>query len=503
MKKLILIFALIINLSAFSQDEKTVTLVVSGQGKTQDEAKQNALRSAIEQAFGTFISSKTEILNDSLVKDEIVSIANGNIQKFDIISEEQIPDGEYVATLKATVSVTKLTSFVESKGVEVEFKGGLFSLNIKQQLLNEKSEINAIIEMIGVLHKSMQLSFDYEIWSGEPQSTDDESKNWSIPLQVKSSGNKNIDFCANYFRKTLSGISLTSEEVASYKSLNKKIFSITVNYNNQSEVYYLRKKYSVFSIISLIYNWNFYTRLFSVNNGIDESYGMGNYDDKIFNFSDICYRDGFNPNCFKGDPSHPEINWEEYYTNISINFPSSGINKYHLYFSHIGTFNWNDKRVLSDIEKITGYSVKPRGVVSDFKNGGYVVYEKDGHGLIMSPFDIGTFSWDDAKKACEELDLSNYKDWRLPSIKELELIYKNVFNFSSFVGKNKRGYDEDHKMNIGDINKVLPYWSSDSKGLNETLYFYFGEGGGNFKGESIGIGFHKYTPYNVRAVRSF
>ena len=38
MKKLILIFALIINLSAFSQDDKTVTLVVSGQGKTQDEA---------------------------------------------------------------------------------------------------------------------------------------------------------------------------------------------------------------------------------------------------------------------------------------------------------------------------------------------------------------------------------------------------------------------------------------------------------------------------------
>ena len=65
----------------FAQDaDKTVTLVVSGQGKSQDEAKQKALRSAIEQAFGAFISSKTEILNDNLVKDEIVSVANGNIQ---------------------------------------------------------------------------------------------------------------------------------------------------------------------------------------------------------------------------------------------------------------------------------------------------------------------------------------------------------------------------------------------------------------------------------------
>ena len=139
MKQLFLIVALAMNVSAYSQDDKTVTLVVSGQGKTQDEAKQNALRSAIEQAFGTFISSKTEILNDNLVKDEIVSVANGNIQKFEIISEVQIPNGDYATSLKATVSVTKLTSFVESKGVVVEFKGGLFASNILIQELYEKN----------------------------------------------------------------------------------------------------------------------------------------------------------------------------------------------------------------------------------------------------------------------------------------------------------------------------------------------------------------------------
>ena len=101
----------------FAQDaDKTVTLVVSGQGKTQDEAKQNALRSAIEQAFGTFISSKTEILNDNLVKDEIISVANGNIQKYEVISEVQIENKDYATTLKATVSVDKLVTFIENKG---------------------------------------------------------------------------------------------------------------------------------------------------------------------------------------------------------------------------------------------------------------------------------------------------------------------------------------------------------------------------------------------------
>ena len=125
MKQLFLIVALAISFCAYSQDDKTVTLVVSGQGKTQDEAKQNALRNAIEQSFGSFISSNTEILNDELVKDEIVSIANGNIQKFEVISEVEVPEVGHATTLKATVSVTKLTSFVESKGVEIEFKGSL------------------------------------------------------------------------------------------------------------------------------------------------------------------------------------------------------------------------------------------------------------------------------------------------------------------------------------------------------------------------------------------
>ena len=57
-----------------------ITLTVSADGKTKEEATQNALRSAIEQAYGTFVSAKTTILNDELVKDEIVTVSNGSIK---------------------------------------------------------------------------------------------------------------------------------------------------------------------------------------------------------------------------------------------------------------------------------------------------------------------------------------------------------------------------------------------------------------------------------------
>ena len=87
--KLICLLTLIISnfySPLFAQEDKTVTITVSGQGKTQDEAKENALRNAIEQAFGTFISTKTELLNDEIISDQITSLSSGNIISYEIIN---------------------------------------------------------------------------------------------------------------------------------------------------------------------------------------------------------------------------------------------------------------------------------------------------------------------------------------------------------------------------------------------------------------------------------
>ena len=151
MKKLLLLFTFAFTLTTNAQDEKTMTLVVNGQGKTQEEAKQNAFRSAIEQAFGTFISSNTEILNDDLIKDEIVSVSNGNIQNFEILSEVQMQNGKWLSTLKAEVSVSKLTTFCKSKGISVEFQGSLFAFNINQQILNSENLVHKDVLTLNML----------------------------------------------------------------------------------------------------------------------------------------------------------------------------------------------------------------------------------------------------------------------------------------------------------------------------------------------------------------
>jgi hypothetical protein len=229
MKQLILILALALNMNAFAQDtDKTVTLVVSGQGKTQDEAKQVALRSAIEQAFGTFISSKTEILNDSLVKDEIVSVTNGNIQKFEIVSEVKIPEGGYSTTLKATVSVTKLTSFVERKGIVVEFKGNILAANVKQQMLNEQNEIKTIENIVNTSKEILDLSCDFVIVRGEPKQKNNDNNYWKIPITINVNFNKNIEQFNQYFMNSIEGLCMSPDEVLQYKQLGKKTYKIVL-----------------------------------------------------------------------------------------------------------------------------------------------------------------------------------------------------------------------------------------------------------------------------------
>ena len=223
-----MLFMLFANTVNAQEADKTVTLVVTGQGKTPDEAKQSALRSAIEQAFGAFISSKTEILNDNLVKDEIVSVANGNIQKFEIISEVQIPNGGYATTLNAIVSVTKLTSFVESKGVVAEFKGSLLAANVKQQMLNEQNETKSLTNIVNQCKEILDMSCDFEIIRGEPKQKDGDNNKWAVPLTVNVKFNKNIEQFSQYFLNSVKGLCMSSSEIQQYKALAKETYKINI-----------------------------------------------------------------------------------------------------------------------------------------------------------------------------------------------------------------------------------------------------------------------------------
>ncbi len=119
-------------------EQGDVELVATGDGATKQEATLSALRGALEQVYGTMVSSNTKILNDELVKDEIVSISTGIVKKYTYLSEKEV-EGKFYVVIKALVTPQKLITYAKQKGASTELAGATFAANMRLQELNKKN----------------------------------------------------------------------------------------------------------------------------------------------------------------------------------------------------------------------------------------------------------------------------------------------------------------------------------------------------------------------------
>lgn len=160
----IILLLLLVVTQSFAQE---VTLVCNGEGTSKDEAVNNALRSAVEQTFGAFVSSNTEVVNDELIRDEIVSISRGNIKNFKEIS--YIDEGEQKrVTLEATVSVGQLVSYTKNKGMATELAGATFATNFKLRKLYLENGAKAMPHLLNDLVSYAEKMYDFTIHTKEP-----------------------------------------------------------------------------------------------------------------------------------------------------------------------------------------------------------------------------------------------------------------------------------------------------------------------------------------------
>lgn len=222
-----LILCLLTN-QLISQVSDIVTIKTIGQGKTIQDATTQALREAISQAYGVFISSNTTIVNDSLLKDEIVSLTTGNIQKYTVLSQTEIPGLGYSVFVNSDVSLNKLSTFAQSKGSEATFDGGGFTMNIKLQKLNEQAELIAINNLLNQSWNYINSVICYQVTIGTPTLVP-EINNESYKLQVlvdsglPDSLKKEFErFLSDYLTK----ISMSDQEISDYKNLSKPIYSV-------------------------------------------------------------------------------------------------------------------------------------------------------------------------------------------------------------------------------------------------------------------------------------
>lgn len=210
-----------------------VTLTVCSDGVTKEEAIKLALRNAIEQAYGAFISSNTTILNDEIVKDEIVTITSGNIKSYEEISYEKMPNGKIFVVLKATVSLSKLANYAISKGERIEFNGASFAMNYKLLELNKENEIKVLNNLLPQLKVLFYNAFDYKLKVGNPKKSY-KSDNFELDIQVIVNYNENLKTAFDLINSTFSSLYMSNKELNEYKSMNENYYFFLAELNKSN-----------------------------------------------------------------------------------------------------------------------------------------------------------------------------------------------------------------------------------------------------------------------------
>jgi hypothetical protein len=168
MKKSILILTslLFVNFFSHAQTDNSVNVIAFGDGKTKDEATNTALRHCIEKTFGVFVTTNTQVVNDELIKDDIATIASGNIVSYEVISELQKGD-LFSVTVSATVSPDNIVKTYKSKGYSFEINGNVYAQNIQKEKFYKQQEPIIVKEFLS-RYINYPLFDTFEIKIGEP-----------------------------------------------------------------------------------------------------------------------------------------------------------------------------------------------------------------------------------------------------------------------------------------------------------------------------------------------
>ena len=238
MKNTILLFTFLflIHKTNFAQE----VINVEGLGNTCSQARNDAFINAINKAFGSVVYSRTELNNDSLIRDEINILTSGNILNYDEIKPCSEINGKWSISLRVTVSKTELKKFIEGKGKSVAISGELLKQKLDQEVISTESELSIINNLLYQLELLASEPFDYEISPGKVRIKD--GKYFDLPAEI--SIKTNVNFYNIYLKliKEIEKISVNkTDQTFRLETLQKSNYRIELN----SKVYFLRNEKSI------------------------------------------------------------------------------------------------------------------------------------------------------------------------------------------------------------------------------------------------------------------
>ena len=160
---IIFLFLSIITVNCFGND---VIIISEGTGKNKSEATISALRFALAEAYGTYISSMSSIDTNDLFSDETVMITNGNIKSYKEISYNE---SSHTIKLNVIVSLDKLNKYVENHGSSVSIDGSRLIVNMEIKAENRGNTDISFNHFLEKLSETACKMYNYSLVISEPK----------------------------------------------------------------------------------------------------------------------------------------------------------------------------------------------------------------------------------------------------------------------------------------------------------------------------------------------
>lgn len=153
-------------------------VVSTGMGATSEQATQDALRSAIEIAVGSMVSSNTLVSNDKIIRDEIFNHSKGFVRSYEVVSESGDPTDGYVVTISAIVTREHIANTLKAQGVSVNYNAKAMFVQLKEwdNLANAERTMAKNLFGLEAIKRNKTSVYDYSFTVDEPIRSNNEYK---------------------------------------------------------------------------------------------------------------------------------------------------------------------------------------------------------------------------------------------------------------------------------------------------------------------------------------
>lgn len=430
-KKIFFIAIWLFPLSILSQRE--IVFSTNGIGVTENSAVQKAILHSLTSVYSVFYPNNGLFNTDSLEIFDLEAIDKANILDVVINSTNEIYKNSWLVNITFKLSFDELERYYESNGGKLQYEGSLFSQNIQILELIEKLEYESICNLFQVSNDLCLNMFDYKLSNSEPISIDEINEKWLINFKVSALYNNNAVIFNRLIINNLKNLSLTELGMENYKILEKPIYKISIIENSINQDFYLRSPLSLNVLSNFINSWEGYVRSFDIDcnskiirgNSIPRE--LSNRTNK--NIISNTYK-----NIIK--VKEPVLECDD--KGILIELP--------VVSDTAGILDWFEFFNFNQMEKIEGFKLEPNRILV-FKQGGFLITESNGSGIILSPFEL-TY-----KEFLEKRSTSfgAFDDWEVPSFQDYMLIKQHLYLFHFCNFSERKQYITSTVGNLSEI----------------------------------------------------